>query len=101
MDIYRCNHNCGCMRCRYRGTMWGVVFITGGVLLFLNTLDIGGLDAYHTWPILLIVIGVMLMLQRTASTDGHVQPAGLGQPFPMPPMPGTQPSSPSSEVRHE
>jgi len=104
MEIYRCNRNCGCMRCRFRGIMWGVVFITGGILLLLETMGLPGMDTDRTWPILLIVIGVVLMLQRTASTEGHLQPGVSAPPFPMQPVPpasNTESTTTAIEVRHE
>lgn len=106
MEIYRSNCNCGCLRCRYRGIMGGVVMMTVGVLFLLGNFHVHDLDFDHTWPLILISIGVVLMLQRTASTEGHVQPSSVS-PFPMPPMPpippmpGTQSSAPTSEVGHE
>ena len=108
METYRCNRNCGCMRCRSRGIMWGVVFITLGVLLLLHELDLRGFDFGQTWPLILIVIGVVLMLQRTASIEGHVQPYTLPPAATMPsgtyqaPAPSAAPSTESgNEVRHE
>ena len=107
MDTYRSNRNCGCLRCRYRGVMGAVVLMTVGVLFLLENFHVHDLDFDRTWPLLLIAIGIVKMLQRSASTDGHVQPMAAGvPPFPMPPMPpvppmpGTQSSS-SPEVRHE
>src|SRR5882724_6245948 len=115
MEIYRSNRACGCMRCRFRGIMGAVVLMTVGVLLLLHTLDVSNLNFHQTWPLLLISIGVVKMLQRSASIEGHVQPPAMGPPFPMPPVPPTPPpappmpgtqssefsSDPSSEVRHE
>jgi Domain of unknown function (DUF5668) len=125
MEIYRSNRACGCLRCRFRGIMGAVVLVTLGVLFLLQNFHAHDLDFDHTWPLLLISIGVVKMLQRSASIEGHVQPPPVGQPFamppvppaaPVPPMPGTQPSASSSsesrssesmssesssEVRHE
>jgi len=115
MEIYRSNRACGCMRCRFRGIMGAVVLMTVGVLLLLHTLDVSNLNFHQTWPLLLISIGVVKMLQRSASTEGHIQPPMAGVPFPTPPVPpmqpastamvpstpDTQPSDSSSEVRHE
>ena len=115
MDIYRSNRNCGCLRCRYRGIMGGVVLMTVGSLFLLENFHVHDLDFGRTWPLLLISIGVVKMLQRSASTEGHVQPMDGMPPFPIPPqspvppMPGTQysapssspSSSPSNEVSHE
>ena len=111
MDIYRSNRNCGCLRCRYRGIMGAVVLMTVGFLFLLQNFHVDDLDFGRTWPLLLIAIGVVKMLQRSASTEGHVQPMGGMPPFPMPSsppvpaLPGTQSSSSSSssssEVPHE
>jgi len=111
MEIYRSNRACGCMRCRIRGIMGAVVLMTVGVLFLLQTLDVFNLNFHQTWPLLLISIGLVKMLQRSASIEGHVQPPPPFQmpPVPpsssVPPMPGTQSSEfsseSSSEVRHE
>ncbi len=106
MEIYRYNCNCVCMRCRYRGSVWGVVLVTLGIQLLLDTLDIRDMDFGRTLPVLLIVIGVMLVLQRTASVEGHVQPLVGSRAVPLPPpvtSTGMQTSSSASaiEVRHE
>jgi hypothetical protein len=96
--------------------MGAVVLMTVGALFLLENFHVYDLDFNHTWPLLLISIGVVKMLQRSASTEGHVQPPVMGPPFPMPPAPplppppaspiqGTQSSKSSSEsgseVRHE
>ena len=106
MEIYRCNRNCGCMRCRYRGSLWGVFLMVLGVLWLLSELDVRGLDLDRTWPMLLIVIGVIVMLQRTASMEGHVQPYAMMPGAPMYPVapasaPTTSAITPADEVRHE
>ena len=103
MEIYRCNRNCGCPRCRYRGSLWGVYLMVLGVLFLFNEFGVRGLSFDRTWPVQLIVIGVILMLQRTASTEGHIQP------YAMPPAVSAYPAStpaasgttPVDEVRHE
>jgi len=94
--------------------MGAVVLMTVGALFLLENFHIYDLDFNHTWPLLLISIGVVKMLQRSASTEGHVQPPIMGAPFPMPPVPPIPPAPPmpgsqssesssdsSSEVRHE
>jgi hypothetical protein len=99
--------------------MGAVVLMTVGGLFLLENFHVNDLDFNHTWPLLLISIGVVKMLQRSASTEGHVQPPVAGAPFPMPPaqpmppvstamvpsmptsMPDPQSSQSSSEVRHE
>lgn len=114
METYRNNRNCSCLRCRMRGIMGAVVLMTLGVLFLLENFHAHDLDFDHTWPLLLISIGVVLMLQRSASIEGHVQPPVVGAPFSMPPVPPAPPAPPeasmvpspfsggsSSEVRHE
>ena len=107
MDIYRSNRNCDCMRCRLRGSMFSVVLMVVGFLFLLDEgFRIRQLDFDHTWPLILITVGVMLMLQRTAPLDGHVQPYMMPPAMPVQPYTGTSsvssPSSdPSAEVRHE
>ena len=107
MEIYRCNRNCDCTRCRLRGSMFSILLVVVGVLLLLDEgFHIQALDFDRTWPLILITVGVMLTVQRTASLEGHVQPY-IGPPLhPMPPPapPSPAPSGSSSsaiEVRHE
>jgi len=105
MEIYRCNRNCGCLRCRYKGSLWGVFVMVLGFLWLFDSLGVRGMEFDRTRPVLLIVIGVILMLQRTASMDGHVQPYAAMpgyQAVPMgDPAPSTTSSTPVDEVRHE
>ncbi len=106
MEIYRCNRNCGCMRCRYRGIMGSVVLMTLGVLFLLENVRGGDLDFDRTFPVLMIAIGVLLILQRTASMEGHRQPFSGAPLQPVPPPPSAAPAQPASsssaiEVRHE
>lgn len=61
---------CSCARCRCRSLLGPVVLVTLGVLFlipqFVHTVDFGDL-----WPILLIAIGVMKLLESSASTERH------------------------------
>lgn len=61
---------CDCPRCCRRGLMGPVILITLGVLFligeFVRRLDFGDL-----WPVLLIVIGVMKLLEYSAPLTGH------------------------------
>lgn len=73
---------CPCMRCRTR-------YITGPVMVFTVGF-LGLLDATHvlywrnSWPLFLIVLGAVRMVQMSASTEGHIDYA---QPAPPPPPP--------------
>jgi Domain of unknown function (DUF5668) len=102
------NRYCPCQRCRMRSAMGPAVLITLGVLFLLD--NIVGSHTYHysfhyTWPVLLIVIGVVKVLGYNASTEGHI-PRGIYIPGPgvppPPPTPGAQapPSTPPSSSTH-
>jgi len=53
------------------------VLVTLGILVLLGNLDV--IDVHKSMPILLIVIGLIMLLQRTSSSEGHVA-AGFVQP---------------------
>ncbi len=100
MEPYRPNPVCRCLRCRSRGIMGPAVLIILGVMLLLHNLayELGmrELNFNHTWPLLLIVIGLVKIFQSNAPTDGHVQPEVVTQIGSAPPPP----PPPSSEVTH-
>ncbi len=99
MESYRPNPVCSCLRCRARGIMGPAILIVLGVMLLLHNLayELGTrqLNFNHTWPLLLIVIGLVKIFQANAPTDGHVPPETVAQIAPAPPPP-----SPPSEVHH-
>jgi TM2 domain-containing membrane protein YozV len=70
-----------CDRCRYRGLMGPAILVTLGTLFLLESYDLIGF--HRTWPLLLVVIGLVKVLQGNASTAGHVD----GSPGPLPPGP--------------
>jgi Domain of unknown function (DUF5668) len=76
MAIYVRNRSCPCPRCRLRGVMGGAILVTLGVLFLLNENNIVSFD--KTFPVLLIVIGLLLFAGHNASTEGHIQPYWLG-----------------------
>ena len=91
---YRYNPYCSCGRCRAHGFMGPAVLITLGVLFLLSQATrIYWLDFGHTWPALLIVIGLILFLQHSASAAGHV-PREYLPTQQVPPPPPAQPGFP-------
>lgn len=62
--------HCGCARCRVRGLMGPLILITIGVLFLIG--EYSRYSFGDLWPILLIVIGVILVLQALASQEGHL-----------------------------
>ena len=75
---------CACMRCRSRGLMGPAVLITLGVLFMLS--EFGVARFHNTWPILLIVIGLVKVLAGNADSTGHIDVNAPPQP-PAPPAP--------------
>lgn len=61
---------CNCPRCRCRRLMAPVIIITLGVL-FLAGEFLRGVDFGDLWPVLLIVIGVVKLIEYSAPLTGH------------------------------
>jgi hypothetical protein len=94
-----------CDRCRARGLMGPAVLVTLGTLFLFEQLDV--IPFHRTWPLLLVVIGLVKVLQGNASTVGHVDaqlPSGPGIPGPgvpgSPGIPAGQVQPPASEVKN-
>lgn len=67
---YRGGGFCDCSRCCRRGLLGPIILITvGGVFLAGQLLP--GVGFMDLWPIILIVIGVVKLLEFSASTEGH------------------------------
>ena len=91
MSAYIPNRTCQCPRCRARGLMGPGILITLGVLFLLD--QTWAVRFHESFPVLLIVIGVLLYLGRSASTEGHVDPP-VAVPTPPPPAPVDQSHGP-------
>ena len=92
---------CPCERCRAQCIMGPAMLTTVGVLFLLSSLNVAGLN--KTWPVFILVVGGVKLLQSSASTEGHIQPPPPAYPTttppPPPPMPAAEVSpTPSSEV---
>ncbi|MFZ0289360.1 MAG: DUF5668 domain-containing protein [Candidatus Sulfotelmatobacter sp.] len=94
--------NCRCDRCRMRKIMGPAILVTIGTLLLLQSLNVASFE--RTWPAILLVVGIVKLLQSSASSAGHI---GLLPPGPPPAAPPPPPSSsdpgatsPSGEVRN-
>ena len=103
MNGYRRNRACSCARCRCSGYMGPIVLVTLGVLFLVG--EYTPYDFAHTtWPVFLIVVGIVLLVQRRASVTGHVNPWQIdsGAPPPVGGSPGGGPASPSDgqQVTH-
>jgi hypothetical protein len=63
--------------------MGAAVLITLGVLFLMNNYYI--LRFEQGLPALLLVIGCVLLISRTGSTEGHIQPGWIQGPVAQPP----------------
>ena len=72
--------SCYCPQCRGRGLMAPAILITLGVLFMLHEFHVAGFG--RTWPIVLIVIGLVKVLASSASKEGHVDGVAVA---PLPP----------------
>lgn len=68
--------------------MGPAVLITLGTLFLIG--EFSRFEFHRSWPILLLVIGIVKLLQYTAPTEGHVPvqmyvPAPVVTPPPVPP----------------
>jgi hypothetical protein len=86
-----------CDRCRARGLMGPAVLVTLGVLFLLETQ--GVISFGRTWPVLLVVIGLVKVYQGSSATAGHVDslPSGAGGSAGVPTVP---PQPPANEVKN-
>ena len=79
---------CRCQRCSVRSLMGPVVVTTIGILFLLSEMGSGYFHIGHTYPVLFIVIGVILLASALAPMDGHIEfPGGRQAPPPVNPVP--------------
>jgi len=80
--------------------MGPAVVITLGVLWLLNEVHGGRFYFGSTWPVILIVIGLVHLASSMASREGHVTPSPPLSAPPQPPAPpapsGSTPQTPYS-----
>jgi len=92
---------CPCDRCKMRHIIGPAIMVTLGILFLLDNLHGPGFE--RTWPLLLLVIGAVKLLQSNASDSGHIggppiPPTAGAIPPPASPPPTETPSQPPSEV---
>jgi hypothetical protein len=88
--------HCNCQRCRIRGLMGPTIVVTVGVLFLLQQMRGGFFDFGNTYPVILIVIGIISLASALASSEGHIGGSSAGPPA-IPPTPSVPPPTiPSS-----
>jgi hypothetical protein len=80
---------CTCSSCTIRGLMGPAVITTLGVLFLLSELRHGPFSIGHTFPVLFIVIGAILLASAVAPNDGHIGATTVPTVPPIPPTPPT------------
>jgi len=100
----RSRRTCDCGRCSTRWLMGPAMVLTTGILLLLDTMNIA--ELHRTWPAWILVVGIVKLVQSSASSSGHVGPLPSAPPPVAPPpapptsTPNPEPSSSSGEVRN-
>ena len=96
----RSNETCICGRCRTCWLMGPSIVLTTGILFLLQSTNVVDID--RTWPAWILVVGIVKLLQSTASSQGHIGPLPPGSPPPpTPPQAPPDSTEPASgEVRH-
>src|ERR1700751_2481110 len=79
---------CHCQSCTIRSLVGPAVGITVGILWLLHETHGGRLYFGNTFPLILIVIGLVHLASSMASREGHVDATSLSPP-PAPPAPPT------------
>lgn len=82
---------CHCQSCTIRGLTGPAVVITLGVLFLLSELHGGPLYFGNTWPVLLLVIGVLQLGAALSPKVGHVDSLQLNAAPPPPTVPPANP----------
>lgn len=101
--MYRYNRRCTCDRCKAHALLGPAVMVTVGVLFLLQEFGSWRVGFDHTWPVILIVIGAVILARRNAPTSGHVDPAQeyvMLQQHPATATPAPVPQNPDTEVNH-
>jgi Domain of unknown function (DUF5668) len=78
--------HCRCHSCTIRGLMWPAVLITLGVLFLLDRAHVGPFYFSHTWPVVLVVMGLIQLACSVASREGHVDNTPTTVPPGVPPV---------------
>ncbi len=94
MGYYRPNPACRCGRCSTNGLMGPAVLVTIGVLFLLA--NMADYPFHRTWPIMLIVIGLIKVVRYIIPDSGHINPGLYPPPYAGPYQPPYQPVAPNA-----
>jgi Domain of unknown function (DUF5668) len=82
---------CRCQSCTIRGLTGPAIVITIGVLFLLHETQGGHLDFQNTWPVILLVIGLLQLASAFSPREGHVDSQPPVPVVPTPPAPPVNP----------
>lgn len=85
---------CHCQSCTIRGLTGPAIVITIGILFLLHQTRGGSLDFGNTWPVILVVMGLIYLGSALAPRDGHIEP--LATPPSAPPASSAPPPPPQA-----
>jgi hypothetical protein len=74
--------------------MGPAILITLGLLFLLHQMHGGHFNFDNTWPVLLVVIGVLLLASSLASREGHIETQSAALPPPPVAPPANPPQTP-------
>src|ERR1700693_338137 len=86
---------CHCRRCTIRSLMGPAVIITVGILFLLEQTR-RGFSFGQTWPVILVVIGIISLASAMAPMDGHISSATVTPSVP-PAATSVPPPNPAPE----
>jgi hypothetical protein len=86
---------CSCRRCTIRSLMGPAVIITVGILFLLEQTR-SGFSFGQTWPVILVVIGIISLASAMAPMDGHISSATAAPSVP-PTATSVPPPNPAPE----
>jgi len=85
---------CRCQSCAIRGLTGPAIVITIGILFLLHQVHGRNLYFGNTWPLLLVVVGLLHLASSMASSEGHIDSSTPVTP----PGPPAAPTSPPAQA---
>ena len=86
---------CACPQCTIRGLMGPAVIITVGVLFLVDQVRGGDFSFGRTYPVILIVLGIISLAAAAAPAEGHVSGP---VPSTTAGAPGSLPTAPQNQI---
>ncbi len=87
---------CSCRRCVIRSLMGPAIVIAIGILFLLSETRGWDYDFRNTFPVILIVMGLISLASALAPMDGHI--SSTVPPVAAPGAPGSAPVAPQNPI---